>query len=77
MHFTLHARLLVAVFDCAVVSTEVCEDGDVRLRGGSNEFEGRVEFCYNEVWGSVCDNSWTTNDANVVCRQLGLLDIGK
>jgi len=48
-----------------------CTDGDVRLVGGSTTFEGRVELCINHAWGTVCDNSWSTNDGNVVCRQLG------
>uniref|UniRef100_A0A1X7UCA1 SRCR domain-containing protein n=1 Tax=Amphimedon queenslandica TaxID=400682 RepID=A0A1X7UCA1_AMPQE len=48
-----------------------CTTGNIRLTGGSNQFEGRVELCVNGVWGSVCDNSWDSTEASTVCKQLG------
>ena len=66
--------------------SQACENGDIRLVGGSTRFEGRVEVCLNNVWGTVCDDSFdrftsraTINAQNfvtVACRQLGLSTAG-
>ena len=48
-----------------------CNTGELRLVGSNIPNEGRVEICMNNVWGTVCDDLWSSSDATVVCRQLG------
>ena len=46
----------------------------MQLVGGRSPLEGRVEVCWNGVWGTVCDYDyygWGVSEAQVVCRQLG------
>lgn len=52
-------------------SPVVCVNGDIRLQGGTNAREGRLELCNNQAWGTVCDDFWDTTDAGVACVQLG------
>ena len=43
----------------------------MRLVGGANSLEGRVEIYHNNTWGTICQNYWNVNAAIVLCRQLG------
>ncbi|XP_059199598.1 macrophage receptor MARCO [Centropristis striata] len=41
----------------------------VRLVPG--RYSGRVEVKYNGIWGTVCDDSFSTVDGKVICKMLG------
>ena len=46
----------------------------IRLVGSENPLEGRVQVFMHGVWGNIYINygRWTSQEGEVVCRQLGL-----
>ncbi len=54
----------------------LCTDDDLRLDTTVAPIGGRVEVCHDGVWGSVCNEMWSTIDAQVACNQLGLPSSG-
>ncbi|GAB1608450.1 in malignant brain tumors 1 neurotrypsin-like, partial [Argonauta hians] len=58
--FTLAAILALSLADYPA---------DIRIAGGGSS--GRVEVFYNNVWGTICSDSWDDSAAGVICRGLG------
>ena len=51
------------------------------MTGGLTDYQGRVEICINNLWGTICYSSswynyWDVNDARVVCRNLDHQELG-
>ena len=44
---------------------------DIRLVNGSGPYEGRLEIHHKGEWGTVCDDGFSIESADVACRQLG------
>ncbi|XP_020710705.2 uncharacterized protein LOC105690556 isoform X4 [Athalia rosae] len=63
------------VIDCGDASDESHEHCDapfeLRLAGGRNPLEGRVEIRHHGIWGTVCDDDFSQATATVICKSLG------
>ena len=51
--------------------TATCTDGDLRLLGGDFEYEGLLQVCFGQRWGTVNGDGWSSKDTQVACTQLG------
>ena len=63
-----------------VFSPTDCEDWDILLYDGNtlstSHSNGTVLVCYDNVYGTVCDDFWDPLDATVICTQLGFRPSG-
>ncbi len=68
--FTCATGLRCAGGACIEPGPEV--EGDLRIVGSATM--GRLEVFHMGVWGTICDDGFTSTSAGVACRQLGFTD---
>ena len=56
---------------CLVVEELPGDYSSLRLAGGTDQSNGRVEVFSEGQWSTVCDEEWVFTNAQVICRQLG------
>ena len=75
---SMSALGLACDLTCATPAPSVEGEGDLRLVGGSDQFEGRVEIFHNGEWGTVCvgwDGGDSSRLGDLVCSLLGAAEL--
>ena len=44
---------------------------------GYSEYNGRLEMCVNEKWGTICDERFGSEEADATCGALGYKNSGR
>lgn len=71
--YVYYHNVFIKVFVAHGSTYSNCTDGEVRLFGGATEYEGTVEVCINNAWGTVYHSYYYYSDyfAQTVCNALG------
>ena len=63
------------------LDSDGCADGERRIMSrsnGSGGVEGRVEVCFNGLWGAIYSvSTWNISQVGVICNGLGYEPSGK
>ena len=43
----------------------------LRLMNGTKRWEGRVQVYYNNTWGDICVDGWSSTNGDILCKQFG------
>ena len=62
---------------CILLLAAEFRNGDIRLVGGTYQWEGRVEIFLDGVWGTIADSHWSGEEAETACRMMGYFIPGK
>ena len=68
------------MFQLMYIPTDMCDkEYEIRLTNDTHvdtDMARLVEVCYNSTWHHICEK-WNDQNAQVVCKQLGLPSEGK
>ncbi|XP_072298074.1 scavenger receptor cysteine-rich type 1 protein M130-like isoform X2 [Eucyclogobius newberryi] len=62
-----HQELMESCVDATVVCSN---KKPIQLVNGTSRCSGRVEIYHAGEWGTICDDRWGLQEANVACREL-------
>ncbi|XP_076026960.1 scavenger receptor cysteine-rich type 1 protein M130-like [Genypterus blacodes] len=65
-----HCNLTDSTGTCDSVSLVCANSKPVQLLNGTHRCSGRVEVFHDGQWGTICDDGWGLQEAEVTCREM-------